>query len=347
MESRLLGLPDDQILAEGRKLLEKVCEEVEKVAFGNEIQKLVRHLLIAALADGHVLVEAHIGIGKTLTCNALARAIAGTARRRQFRPDMLPSELSGFEVWNPKTQRWEIRHGLLYGTEEEKTTIFLADEINRATPKAQAALLEAMQERHITVGKETYPLADLFLVLATLNPIEYEGTYSLPEAQLDRFFGRAGIDYPSEETEMLILENDEEEEWAEDRERLAKVNPVMTPKDIIVLRQAISRSIYTGERIKRYIIRLRAATWKHEAVETGASPRGPKYLARAAKITAFLEGWDYVTPEHVRENGEWVLAHRIFMRAQYRRRYGGELKAVDIIREILDRVPEPKGDFRP
>lgn len=336
MESRLSRFQtDDQILVEGLKLLNDVQSEIARFVFGDEIRKLVEFLLMAGLANGHVLIRAHLGIGKTKTCRALARAIAGVAKRSQFRPDMLPSEISGYKVWNPKTETWEIRHGPLFGT-----NIYLADEINRAGPKTQSALLEAMEERVLSIEGEGYPLEPLFLVLATRNPIEHEGTYELPEAQLDRFFGQPGIDYPSEETQLQVLKGDDKEAWAEDRELLNRITPKMTPEDILILRKAIVKDIYVDEEIMRYAIRLGLATWDHKAIEVGASTRGAKNLVRAAKIAAFLEEEEFVTPEHIRRYAVEILAHRIFMKPSERAR--GEFKAVGIIEEILKDVPEPK-----
>lgn len=338
MESQLLGLStDEEILTKGRELFDAVLLEIEKVLFGPEIRELATHLQIAAIAGGHALAEAHIGTGKSTLCRALARAVGGNARWRQFRADMLPSEISGYEVYNPKTQLWEVRHGPLVGT-----NFFLADEINRATPKAQAPLLEAMQERFVSIGREIYHLEPLFVVLATLNPIEHEGTFPLPEAQLDRFLGRAGIGYLTEIAELQMLDSDRREEWAGDEERLGKIKAVMAPEDLLIFGKTIARTIYVGEPIWRYVIALRKATWGHEAIATGASPRGSKFLTRVAQITAALRDSDFVTPEDVQDNAEWILAHRIFMKPAERIRYGGERRPSDIIREILENVPEPE-----
>lgn len=331
MENKLVGLPPEEVLVQGRQLVEEMHREVAKVVFGPEMKGFIDFLILAVLADGHVVARANVGIGKTLGCTAIAQTIAGRFTKRQFRPDMLPSEISGFEIYNEEKRRFEIHHGPLY-----KTNIFLADEINRGTPKAQAALLEAMEERHLTISDRVFPLEEIFLILATRNPIEHEGTYDLPEAQLDRFFGQPDIADPSEETGLLIL--GDQEYWKAARVRLERVNPVMTPADLMTLRRAIFESVNVEERIDRYVWRLREATWKHPAIAYGSSPRGPINLKKAGTILAYLEGSDYVTPKHVKEKAVEIMAHRIFMKPEHQRTYGGKLRAADIIREILQNV---------
>jgi len=319
------------LLARGREVFSAIEQEVSKVVFGEELRSLVDVLILGLFADGHIVTRAPVGLAKTLACNALAATIGGVSRKRQFRPDMLPSEISGFEVYNQKTQEFEVRHGPLYGT-----NIFLADEINRGTPKAQAALLEAMEERHLTIGSEVYPLPPVFLVLSTRNPMEHEGTYTLPEAQLDRFFAQPVIRNISEKTGMLVLAD--ADFWRSARERLERVQTVTDPAEIVAIREAIFTTIHVEPRLDRYIWRLRDKTWDHELVSYGSSPRGAINLKKAAMVTAFQEGSDYVAPEHVRKYAVDILAHRIFMKPEHRYSPDRDRSPADIVREVLDAV---------
>jgi len=317
-------MPPQDILA----VIRGIEAEVAKVVFGDEMKILVDFLILSILADGHVVVRAPVGLGKTLACTAIAQAIGGNFRKRQFRPDMLPSELSGFEIYNQKTHEFEVRHGPLYGT-----NIFLADEINRGTPKAQAALLEAMEERHLTIGAKVYPLPSVFVVLATRNPIEHEGTYQLPEAQMDRFFGQPVIKDISVRTGLAIIEDPDF--WRSSRERLARIQAVTDPNEIVAIREAIFANVRVEPRLDRYIWELRDATWKHEMVAYGASPRGAINLKKAAIVTAFREGRDYAIPDDVSRYAVDILAHRIFMKPEYRHDAMRDVSPADIVREVL------------
>ena len=319
------------LLARGREVSSAIEKEISKVVYGEELRSLVDILILGLFADGHIGTQAPVGLAKTLACNALSAAIGGVSRKRQFRPDMLPSEISGFEVYNQKTQEFEVRHGPLYGT-----NIFLADELNRGTPKAQAALLEAMEERYLTIGSEVHPLPLVFLVLATWNPMEHEGTYLLPEAQLDRFFARPVIRNVGEGTGMQVLADPDF--WRIAEKRLTRVQSVTKPAEIVAIREAIFTTVHVEPRLDRYIWRLRDATWNHEMVKYGSSPRGAINLKKAAMVAAFREGSAYVTPEHVRKYAVDVLAHRVFMKPEHRFDPDRALSPADIIREVLDEV---------
>ncbi|GMR19186.1 MAG: AAA family ATPase [Patescibacteria group bacterium] len=329
--NKLADLSSQEVLVEGRKITKAIEAEIAKVVFGDELKVLVDVLILGVFADGHIVTRAPVGLAKTLACNALAQALGGIARKRQFRPDMLPSELSGFEIYNQKTREFEVRHGPLYGT-----NIFLADEINRGTPKAQAALLEAMEERYLTIGSEVHHLEPVFLVLATRNPMEHEGTYTLPEAQMDRFFAQPVISNISEKTGMMVLADPDF--WRSASARLERINAVTSPQEIFALREAIFAGVGVDERLDRYIWRLRDATWKHSMVAYGSSPRGAINLKKAAMVTAFRKGRDYATPEDVQRYAVDVLAHRVFMKPEYRHDPDRATSPADIIHEVLENV---------
>ena len=324
-------MENSEILSHGRDIALAIEREIEKVVFGEELKVLVDVLILGVFADGHIVTRAPVGLAKTLACNALAQALGGIARKRQFRPDMLPSELSGFEIYNQKAREFEVRHGPLYGT-----NIFLADEINRGTPKAQAALLEAMEERYLTIGSEVYHLEPVFLVLATRNPMEHEGTYTLPEAQMDRFFAQPVIDNISEETGMMVLSDPDF--WQIADARLERIDAVTNPQEISDLREAIFAGVRVDERLDRYIWRLRDATWEHKMVAYGSSPRGAINLKKAAMVAAFREGRDFAVPEDVQRYAVDVLAHRVFMKPEHRHDRARTTSPADIIREVLENV---------
>ncbi len=330
-ESRFSNLNRQEILAFGRTVAGAIETEVKKVVYGPELHALTEILILAVFADGHVVVRAPVGLAKTLACTALAQTIAGVFNKRQFRPDMLPSELSGFDIYNQQTQAFEVRHGPFFGT-----NIFLADEVNRGTPKTQAALLEAMEERHLTVGNKVYKLEPVFLVLATRNPMEHEGTYQLPEAQLDRFLAQPIIHDISEDTGLQVLSDPDF--WRGATDRLQRVKPVTNPEEIIAIREAIFTSIHVEPRLDRYIWRLREATWKHDLVAYGSSPRGAINLKKAAMVAAFRAGREYATPEDVARYAVDVLAHRIFLKPEVR--YDPQLakSPAEVVQEVLDAV---------
>jgi len=311
--------------------LYRLREEIGRVIVGQRY--LVDRLLIGLLANGHVLLEGVPGLAKTLSVKTLAQTIDASFHRLQFTPDLLPADLIGTLIYNPREGNFTTKKGPIFAN------IILADEINRAPAKVQSALLEAMQERQVTIGSETHPLPDPFLVMATQNPIEQEGTYPLPEAQVDRFMLKLSITYPSKEEERQILE------------RMASVNqpdglsPVIHTADILRLRNLVDQ-IYLDDKIKDYIIDLVFATRNPSAykldlqrlIQYGASPRATLYLTVAAKAHAFLQSRGYVTPQDVKSIGADVLRHRIIVT------YEAEAEDIDadaIVKSVFDGVPVP------
>lgn len=294
---------------------------------------LVDRLLIALLSGGHILLEGLPGLAKTLAVKTLSSALSTDFRRIQFTPDMLPADIIGTEIYNPKDTRFEIKYGPIFAS------MILADEINRAPAKVQSALLEAMQEKQVTIGEESFALPDLFLVLATQNPIEQEGTYPLPEAQVDRFMLKVTVGYPSREEERQILDT------VEHMDSKFSVRPVVTPNDILAARKVIN-SIYLDDRIKDYIVSLVFATREPELfnlgikgyIETGSSPRATINLKVAAKCMAFLAGRGYVIPDDIKGCAFDVLRHRI--RITYEAEAEG-ITSEDLIKKILETVPVP------
>jgi MoxR-like ATPase len=307
-----------------------LTDEVGKVIVGQRY--LVERLLIAMLADGHVLIEGVPGLAKTLTVSSLARTIQANFRRIQFTPDLLPADLVGTMIYNPQDQTFRARKGPLFAN------IILADEINRAPAKVQSALLEAMQERQVTLGDTTFPLPSPFLVLATQNPIEQEGTYPLPEAQVDRFMLKLKVTYPRREEERLILDRMTEGVPPES-------GPVIKPEAILKAR-AVARSIYVDDKIKEYVLSLVFATRDPELagldwaplIQYGASPRASIYLVAAAKGHAFLHGRGYVTPEDVKAVGPDVLRHRVIVSYEAE---AEEVTSEDLVRKLFDAVEVP------
>lgn len=339
--------PLPEMLERGIEVDQAIQAEIAKVVFGLENKVLVRILITALFANGHVLVEAPVGLGKTLTCRTLALATSGGYSRIQLLPDTLPSEISGYGRFNQETRRNEIHHGPLYHP-DHPINIVLADEINRATPKTQAALLEAMGEGQITIEGVTYPLADPFIVLATQNPIEHDGTYPLPEAQLDRFLARAVINGTSRDTMKAVLADKDYHRHI--RSRLERIQAVTTPEEIVAIREAIFANVFVEERLRDYIWDLTEATGKHPSVAFGSSPRGAINLQKVAQVAAFragvrrlelpsgkiLEGY-FVTPEDVARYAIPVLAHRIFMKPEARFSQH-PTSPTQIVREVLDAI---------
>src|SRR6266404_5552600 len=265
--------------------VQRVINNVEKVIVGKA--ESVAFSLIAVICQGHVLIEDVPGVGKTVLTKAIARSIGCTFKRIQFTPDLLPSDVTGVSIYNQKTGNFEFRAGPIM------SQIVLADEINRATPKTQSALLEAMEEHQVTVDGTTYPLPDPFLVMATQNPIEYEGTFPLPEAQLDRFFIRLQLGYPKTNEEIAIL----------DAQRvhhpLDSLGQVMSADELLAA-QAGARDVHIADAVKHYVVAVVGATRSHPDVYLGASPRGTLALARAAQAYAAVQGRDYVVPDDVK-----------------------------------------------
>jgi MoxR-like ATPase len=309
----------------------RLREQIGGVIVGQRY--LIDRLLIGLLANGHVLLEGVPGLAKTLAVKTLAQAIDASFRRIQFTPDLLPADLVGTMIYNPREGTFTTKRGPLFAQ------VILADEINRAPAKVQSALLEAMQEHQVTLGEETHPLPEPFLVLATQNPIEQEGTYPLPEAQVDRFMLKLKIGYPTREEERQILDR-----MATTRAPVA-ITPVVATQEILAARSLVDQ-IYLDDKIKEYIVDLvfatrDPATYKLDLgplIEFGASPRATLYLTLAAKAHAFLQGRGYVTPQDVKSIGPDVLRHRVFVTYEAE---AEEIDADEVVRRIFDGVPVP------
>jgi MoxR-like ATPase len=306
---------------------ERVIENLEKVIVGK--RDAVELIVIGLLCQGHILIEDVPGVGKTMLARALARSLECTFNRIQFTPDMLPSDVTGVSIYNQKKGEFEFRPGPIIGQ------IVLADEINRATPKTQAALLEAMEEHQVTVDGTTHLLPQPFMVLATQNPIEYEGTFPLPEAQLDRFLIRVRLGYPDFNDEIKILDNQQLRHPIETLESVSKV------EDVLVAAEGIKK-VFISPLVKRYITDLTRQTRQSGDIYLGASPRGTLALSRASQARAALNGRDYVLPDDVKDVVVPVLGHRIIVSPAARLR---ELSADRIVQEILHTTPAPGGDF--
>ncbi len=302
---------------------ERIIENVSRVIVGKE--DVVELALVAILCEGHILIEDVPGIGKTTLAKALARSLGCSFRRIQFTPDLLPSDVTGLYYFNQKTQEFEFRPGPIMAQ------VVLADEINRATPRTQSALLEAMQERQVTVDGHTFPLPRPFLVLATQNPIELEGTFPLPEAQVDRFLMRLRIGYPTEGEEEAILLRYEKED------PLEKLEPVVSAEELLDWQVRV-RDVRVDEDVRRYIVRVVRVTREHPAIELGVSPRGTLALYRTSQALAALRGRDYVIPDDVKHLVPYVLTHRIIISPQTRLR--GRTPE-EVIGEVVGEVPVP------
>jgi len=302
---------------------EKLIQNVERVIIGK--RREVTMTLIGLLCQGHVLIEDVPGVGKTMLAKALARSLGCNFSRIQFTPDMLPSDVTGVSVFNQQSRTFEFHAGPIMAQ------VVLADEINRATPKTQSALLEAMEEQQVTVDGTTYRLARPFIVLATQNPIEYEGTFPLPEAQLDRFLLRVKLGYPSPPDEVAILENQQFTHPVDDLRQIIPVDELLHTQDEV-------KKVYIDSEIRRYIVDVVTATREHEDVYLGASPRGSLALMRAAQARAGLAGRDYILPDDVKELAESTLGHRIIVGSAARAK---DLGAEHVVADALRRVPVP------
>ena len=302
---------------------ERIVENVAQVIIGKRNE--IRFTVLGLLCQGHILIEDVPGVGKTMLARALARSIGASFSRIQFTPDMLPSDVTGVSVYNQSTREFEFRPGPIM------SQIVLTDEINRATPKTQAALLEAMEERQVTVDGNTYPLEEPFLVIATQNPIEYEGTFPLPEAQLDRFMMRIRLGYPSPQEEIAMLDSQQYEH------PLQGLQQIVSVQDLIAAQHAV-REVYLNHDIKNYIVNLVTTTRQHPDVYLGASPRGALALYRTAQARAALAGRDYVIPDDVKALAESTLAHRIIVGPNARIK---DISASSIVHSILSTVPVP------
>jgi MoxR-like ATPase len=311
--------------------VEKIREEIGRVIVGQTY--LVDRLLLGILANGHILIEGVPGLAKSLSVRVLARAINTTYQRLQFTPDLLPADLLGTLVYNPKTGEFTTNKGPIFAN------IILADEINRAPAKVQSALLESMQERQVTIGKETFPLPEPFMVLATQNPIEQEGTYPLPEAQVDRFMLKLVLEYPNKKEEKQIMDRMAVTDYQ------LPVQGVIEPSEILKARKVVDQ-VYVDEKIKDYILDLVFASREPaqynldigEYIQYGASPRATIFLTVAAKAHAFLKGRGYVTPQDVKTVGKDVLRHRVIVNYEAE---AEDLTSEDLIQKIFDQIEVP------
>ncbi len=312
-------------MADVQALGGRVISNVERVIVGKH--DVVRLALVALVCQGHILIEDVPGTGKTVLAKSLARSLGCSFRRIQFTPDLLPSDVTGLSIYNQRTQEFEFRPGPIMAQ------VVLADEINRATPKTQSALLECMEERQATIDGKTYAMPSPFLVLATQNPIEYEGTFALPEAQLDRFMLRLRLGYPSPAEEIVVLDQQKR------AHPLGEIGEVVSVEELLAM-QAMVRETYVDPVVADYIVRLTSATRTHPDVQLGASPRGSLALYRAAQAVAALEGRDYAIPDDVKTLAEPALAHRIIVKT------AATLRDVDgrqVIRDLVDSVPVEGG----
>ena len=304
-------------------LCHKITENINKVMVGKETA--MKMILVALLAEGHILLEDVPGVGKTLMTRTLARSIGGIFKRIQFTPDLLPSDVTGFNVYDQRSGEFKFQSGPIF------SNVLLADEINRTIPRTQSSLLECMEEGQVTVDGATKPLPQPFLVLATQNPIELEGTFPLPEAQLDRFLMRIDLGYPSREEELFILERFQKED------PLPGLEAVTEPEQIVILQRG-RREVLVSPEVSNYIVTLTEETRSSPQVRYGASPRASLHLMRAAQALAAVEGREYVLPDDVKSLAVSVLSHRLVM--ETKEKIKGVTPA-EVLEEILDKVPVP------
>lgn len=308
-------------IEESKQKIDQLIQELEKAVIGK--RSTIQLMIVALLAGGHVLLEDIPGVGKTLLVKALAKAVQGTFSRVQCTPDLLPSDILGFSVYNSQTKEFEFRPGPIF------TTILLADEINRTTPRTQSALLEAMAENHATIDNNTYPLDNHFFVLATQNPIEYEGTYPLPEAQLDRFLFRLQIGYPSFDDELLLLLDKFEKV-------LDNLKVVLNSHEIEEIKTSVA-NVFVSPEVASYALQLVSATRTHSAIQLGISPRGSLAFIQAAKAYALIHGRNYVTPKDLQDLVPFVFSHRLIF-------YDRSLKEdekTQMIHDLVAQIPIP------
>ena len=314
-------------LTEVHERSERILDEVEKAVVGK--RATLELVLLALLSDGHVLLEDYPGLAKTLIARSFAQATSLGFTRIQFTPDLMPGDVTGSQIFDQRAVEFVFRPGPVF------TNILLADEINRAPPKTQAALLEAMQERQVTIDAETHPLAPPFLVLATQNPIEYEGTYPLPEAQLDRFLVRIGVGYPERDDEIEMLRRRLERGRDE-----PKLEPVVSAPELVEMQEALEQ-VHVSEAIEGYLVDLVAATRTSERLSVGASPRGSIALLKLSRAKAVFSGRDFVNPDDVKSIAVPALAHRLTLRPElWVQRVRGE----DVVADVLRRVPTPPAE---
>ncbi len=307
-----------------RHLIHALKENVRRVIVGKD--EAIELTLIALLCKGHVLIEDVPGVGKTTLAAALSRSLDCSFNRIQFTPDVTPSDVTGFTMYNAKTGEMEFRPGVVM------TQILLADEINRTSPKTQSSLLEVMEEGQVTVDGVTHALPRPFMVLATQNPIDFVGTYPLPEAQMDRFFLRVSIGYPSIEEEMDVLDR-----FSGPQSPLKSLQPVCSAQEIIALQELVG-TIYCSREVRSYVATIVAATREHPALQLGASPRGAIALVRAAQACAVLAGRGYILPDDVRRMAHSVLSHRLILTPESRMK---GISAQAILSQLIDTLPVP------
>jgi MoxR-like ATPase len=310
-------------MTDGNRTLNTLLDNVTRVLIGK--RREVQLALIALASEGHILIEDVPGVGKTMLAKSLAKSIGCTFRRIQFTPDLLPSDVTGVSIYNQKTEEFEFRPGPVM------SQILLADEINRATPKTQSALLESMEEKQLTVDGTTHPLPPPFMVMATQNPIEYEGTFPLPEAQLDRFIMRLRLGYPNREDEISVLDSQVLSHPLEDIEQVVSVQDLTDTNRLV-------KQVRVDPTLRGYIVDIVGATRTHPDVYLGASPRGSLSLFRTAQAAALLAGRDYVIPDDIKMLVEPVLAHRVIMNPAARVR---NVQSGAILRDVLQSVAVP------
>ena len=312
-----------------QSVAEKLVRNVEQVIIGK--RDAIELVIVGLLSQGHILIEDVPGVGKTMLARSLAKSLGCQFSRIQFTPDMLPSDVTGVSVFNQKTREFEFRPGPIMAQ------IVLTDEINRATPKTQAALLEAMQEVQVTVDGVTHPLPEPFLVMATQNPIEYEGTFPLPEAQLDRFLMRIQLGYPKPDAEIAILESQRY------IHPVAQIEQVIPVADLLAAQEGL-RDVYVDPLVKHYIVDMTQRTRQHADIYLGASPRGSLALYRTGQARAAMEGRDYVLPDDIKFLAVPTLAHRLIVSPAARLR---DVSGKTIMQEIVDSLAVPGADVRP
>ncbi len=308
-----------------RALAQSLVDNISTVIVGK--RKIIELSLVALISKGHILIEDVPGVGKTMLARSVAVTTGCEFRRLQFTPDLLPSDVTGVSIYNQKTENFEFRPGPVMAQ------VVLADEINRATPKTQSALLEAMGERQVTVEGITYKLPEPFMVLATQNPIEYEGTFPLPEAQLDRFFMRISLGYPTREEEIAILDRREQ------ADPIDQIRAACKPVDVIHLQNLADR-VYIDPLVKQYIVDMASATRTHREAALGVSPRASLGLMKGAKAFALLQGRDYVVPDDVKGIAVSVMAHRVLLSPSARMR---GVSQESIVEEVMAETPVPGG----